>query len=205
MVRKLAWVAVLRLAVILGLGAGAAVGTMAGDTERSATPQADSPVPQAAPPDSPSPQATPPEPAPGQTAPAPADPSAVPTYTSVRSLGDAVTLAELSTGLTVIVEENHVAPVATVRCYVRNTGSAFESPYLGAGLSHVLEHVVAGGSTTRRGEAEIERIIDSFGGATNAYTSTHVTTYFIDCPAKDVATALELLADALQRIRFEPD
>lgn len=204
MVRKLAWVAVLRLAVILGLGAGAAVGTMAGDTERSATPQADSPVPQAAPPDSPSPQATPPEPAPGQTAPAPADPSAVPTYTSVRSLGDAVTLAELSNGLTVIVEENHVAPVATVRCYVRNTGSAFESPYLGAGLSHVLEHVVAGGSTTRRGEAEIERIIDSFGGATNAYTSTHVTTYFIDCPAKDVATALELLADSMQRIRFEP-
>ena len=40
--------------------------------------------------------------------------------------GENVTLATLDNGLTVIVQENHVAPVATVRCYVKNTGSAFE-------------------------------------------------------------------------------
>ena len=65
-------------------------------------------------------------------------------------LPEAVTLATLSNGLTVIVQENHVAPVATVRCFVKNTGSAYEGENLGAGLSHVLEHVVAGGSTTHR-------------------------------------------------------
>ena len=125
-------------------------------------------------------------------------------YESTRRLPNSVTLATLSNGLTVIVQENHVAPVATVRCYVKNTGSAFEGRHLGAGLSHVLEHVVAGGSTTRRSENEIEKIIDRFGGATNAFTSSSMTAFFIDCPAKDVDMGIELVADSMQRIIFEP-
>src|SRR5579862_2263054 len=80
-------------------------------------------------------------------------------YTSVRHLAENVTLAKLDNGLTVIVQENHTAPVATVRCYVQNTGGAFEGKHLGAGLSHVLEHVVAGGTTAHRGEKEIEKTI----------------------------------------------
>lgn len=128
----------------------------------------------------------------------------VPQYTRVRPLPDAVTLATLSNGLTVIVQENHVAPVATVRCYVKNTGSAFEGRYLGAGLSHVLEHVVSGGTTTRRTEKQIEQIIDTFGGATNAFTSAYVTGYYIDCPAGHTATAIDLVADSMQHVKFEP-
>ena len=134
------------------------------------------------------------------TAPAPEKPH----YTSVRHLPGEVTLAVLSNGLTVLVQENHVAPVATVRCYVKNTGAAFEGAYLGAGLSHVLEHVVAGGSTTRRTEKEIEQIIDTFGGATNAYTSSNLTAYYIDCPAKETMACIELVADGMQHIKFEP-
>lgn len=126
-------------------------------------------------------------------------------YLSVRQLPDQVTVATLDNGLTVIVQENHVAPVATVRCYVNNTGSAFEGQYLGAGVSHVLEHVVAGGSTTKRSEAEIEQIIDTFGGATNAFTSTDVTGYFINCPARHTMKAIELLADSMQHCAFHPD
>ena len=135
----------------------------------------------------------------------PASPSAAaPRYVGIQRLPDAVTLATLSNGLTVIVQENHVAPVATVRCYVKNTGGAFEGRYLGAGLSHVLEHVVSGGSTTRRTEKEIEQIIDTFGGATNAYTASHLTAYYINCPAKHVMTCIDLVADSMQHIEFEP-
>ena len=129
---------------------------------------------------------------------------AMPEYTSVRHLAENVTLAALDNGLTVIVQENHTAPVATVRCYVKNTGSAFEGRYLGAGLSHVLEHVVAGGTTVHRSEKEIEKIIASFGGVTNAYTTNDHTTFFIDCPARNAMTAIELTADAMQHITFEP-
>jgi zinc protease len=128
----------------------------------------------------------------------------VPKYTSVRCLGDDVTLAALSNGLTVIVQENHVAPVATVRCFVKNTGSIYEGKNLGSGISHVLEHVVAGGSTFRRTEKEITKIVDSFGGATNAFTSNDMTVFFIDCPARETMTAIDLVADSMQHVKFEP-
>jgi len=130
---------------------------------------------------------------------APSGPAASGGYVSLRRVRADLTLATLANGLTVIVQENHAAPVATVRCYVRYTGSVYEGEHLGAGLSHV-----AGGSTTRRSEKEIERLIDSFGGATNAYTTTHLTAYFIDCPADRVALAVELMADAMLHCKFEP-
>ncbi len=125
-------------------------------------------------------------------------------YASLLRLPQNVTLATLSNGLTVIVQENHMAAVATVRSFVKNTGSAYESKNLGAGLSHVLEHVVAGGSTSHRTEKEIEQLVDTFGGATNAATSTDMTTFFIDCPAKNAMAAIELIADAMQHVKFEP-
>ncbi|NQU21808.1 MAG: insulinase family protein [Candidatus Nealsonbacteria bacterium] len=140
------------------------------------------------------------DPAPAAEAEAPG----VPEFKAVRKLPGQITMATLSNGLTVIVQENHVAPVATVRCYVKNTGSAYEGRYLGAGISHVLEHVVSGGTTTKRTEKEIEKIIDTFGGATNAFTSTNMTGYFIDCPAKQTMRAIDLVADAMQHVKFEP-
>ncbi len=115
-----------------------------------------------------------------------------------------ITVAKLENGLTIIVQENHTAPVATVRCSVKNTGSINESQYLGAGLSHVLEHVVAGGSTTKRTEDEIRTLIDTFGGVSNAYTSLDVTSYFIDCPVKNVEMCIELISDQMQHAAFVP-
>jgi len=119
-------------------------------------------------------------------------------YGSQSALGKGVTQAQLSNGLTVLVQENHAAPVATVRCFVRNTGSAFEGRYLGAGISHMLEHLVALGSTTKRPEPEIQKLLDSMGGQTNAFTSTDMTAYFVDCPSSRTDLAIELIADSMQ-------
>jgi zinc protease len=85
-------------------------------------------------------------------------------YLSQQVLGKGISQARLSNGMTVLVQENHAAPVATVRCFIHNTGSAFEGEHLGAGLSHLLEHLVAGGTTTKRSETEIREILDSLGG-----------------------------------------
>ncbi|GIX02791.1 MAG: peptidase M16 [Thermogutta sp.] len=128
----------------------------------------------------------------------------VPTVVKRQVYPQGVTVAELSNGLTIIVQENHTVQAATVRCYVKYTGSIYEAEHLGAGLSHVLEHVVAGGTTTKRTEKEIAAIIDRFGGKTNAYTTTNFTCYYIDCPARHVKEVIELLADAMQRVAFEP-
>lgn len=128
----------------------------------------------------------------------------VPTVTKRLAYPDGVTVAELSNGLTIIVQENPTVSAATVRCYVKYTGSIYEGEHLGAGLSHVLEHVVSGGTTTKRSEQEIAALIDRFGGKTNAYTTTNMTCYYIDCPAQHVGEVIELMADAMQRVAFEP-
>ncbi len=126
-------------------------------------------------------------------------------YTQTQKLPKSVTLAKLSNGMTVLVQENHTAPVATVRCYVDNTGSAYEGKYLGMGISHLLEHLVAGGSTTNRTEKEISNIIDTLGGQTNAYTSNNVTAYYINCPSKKANVAIELIADSMQNAAIPED
>jgi zinc protease len=137
----------------------------------------------------------------GPSAPANLKPA---TYARIQRLTGETSMAVLNNGLTVLVEENHAAPVATVRCFVKNTGSAFEGRNLGAGVSHVLERVVSGGTTARHTEKEIEQLVASFGGVANAATSTDMTDFSIDCPAKNVLTAIGLLADSMQRVKFEP-
>lgn len=119
-------------------------------------------------------------------------------YVSKSSLGKGVTQAQLSNGMVVLVRENHAAPVATVRCFVRNTGSAYEGKYLGTGISHMLEHLVALGSTSKRPEPEIQKLLDSMGGQTNAFTSTDITAYYINCPANRTDLAIELVAQSMQ-------
>ena len=57
-------------------------------------------------------------------------------------------LVTLSNGLTVIVREDHSAPVASVQAWAK-TGSIHEGEWLGAGLSHILEHMLFKGTESR--------------------------------------------------------
>jgi len=59
----------------------------------------------------------------------------------------------LKNGLTLLVHQQPGAEVISAQVFVR-AGSILEGKYLKAGLSHYLEHVVAGGSTKSFTEAE---------------------------------------------------
>ncbi len=124
-----------------------------------------------------------------------ADPTAIVSYLVNRPDEKVVTLAS---GLTVIVREHHTAPVASVRMYVK-TGSAYEQEYLGAGISHLFEHLMHGRTTETRTEAETEKIISRLGNRSNAYTSIDHTCYFINTVPEDAGTAIELPADFVIR------
>ena len=100
----------------------------------------------------------------------------------------------LPNGFTVLVEPDHSAPVASVQVWVQS-GSIHEGSWLGAGLSHLLEHMIFKG-TEKRGPNEIARAVQEAGGYVNAYTSFDRTVYWIDVPADGAGTAMELLADA---------
>ena len=101
----------------------------------------------------------------------------------------------LPNGLTVIVQEDRSAPVASVQAWCA-TGSVDEHEHLGAGLSHILEHMLFKGTKTNPANA-IAQKIQNVGGYINAYTSFDRTVFWIDVPKDGAPVALEVLADAM--------
>src|SRR6266704_5382438 len=109
----------------------------------------------------------------------------------------------LPNGLTVVVQEDHSAPVASVQAWCA-TGSIDEDAHLGAGLSHILEHMLFKGTKTRSTN-EIAQKIQDVGGYINAYTSFDRTVFWIDVPKDGVSTALDILADAMMNSTLPPE
>jgi zinc protease len=101
----------------------------------------------------------------------------------------------LPNGLTIIVQEDRSAPVASVQAWC-GTGSVDENAHLGAGLSHILEHMLFKGTKTNPANAIAQRIQD-VGGYINAYTSFDRTVYWIDVPKDGTGVALDVLSDAM--------
>src|SRR5262252_6867961 len=109
----------------------------------------------------------------------------------------------LTNGLTVIVQEDHSAPVASVQAWCA-TGSIDEDQHLGAGLSHILEHMLFKGTKTQSAN-QIAQSIQNVGGYINAYTSFDRTVFWIDVPKDGVSTALGVLSDAMMNSTLPPD
>ena len=109
----------------------------------------------------------------------------------------------LSNGMKVIVQEDHSAPVASIQAWCA-TGSIDEDQHLGAGLSHILEHMLFKGTNTRSAN-QIAQSIQDVGGYINAYTSFDRTVFWIDVPKDGVGTALEVLSDAMMNSSLPPD
>ena len=101
----------------------------------------------------------------------------------------------LPNGLTIIVQEDRSAPVASVQAWC-GTGSIDENAHLGAGLSHILEHMLFKGTKSNPANAISQKIQD-VGGYINAYTSFDRTVFWIDVPKDGTGVALEVLSDAM--------
>ena len=121
----------------------------------------------------------------------------------IASLPAGVTLTTLDNGLTLIVREDHSAPVVSAQAWCM-AGSIHEGRWLGAGLSHVLEHMLFKGTTTRPG-SRIDQEVQEAGGYMNAYTSFDRTVYHIDVPNTGARTAIDILCDIMQNATLPPD
>src|SRR6266436_167026 len=109
----------------------------------------------------------------------------------------------LPNGLILIVQEDRSAPVASVQAWCA-TGSIYEDDRLGAGLSHILEHMLFKGTKTQKAN-DIAKKIQDVGGYINAYTSFDRTVYWIDVPKDGVQTALAVLSDAMMNSTLPPE
>jgi zinc protease len=124
---------------------------------------------------------------------------------AVAGLGQAAVFqATLDNGLTVLIEENHANPVVAVEVFVR-TGSIYEQEYLGSGISHFFEHIIHGGTTSTRSEAESRRLLEAMDNNSNAYTTVDHTAYYINTTMEHWRTALELLANWMLHSSITPE
>jgi len=114
-----------------------------------------------------------------------------------------VSFTTLDNGLIIFVREDHSAPVVSAQAWCQ-AGSIHEGRWLGAGLSHVLEHMLFKGTTTRPG-SRIDQEVQEAGGYMNAYTSFDRTVYHIDVPNTGAHTAIDILCDIMQHANLPPD
>jgi zinc protease len=114
-----------------------------------------------------------------------------------------VVLTRLENGLTIIVKEDRSAPVVSAQAWCQ-AGSIHEGKWLGAGLSHVLEHMLFKGTTTRPG-TRIDQEVQEAGGYMNAYTSFDRTVYHIDAPNTGAVVAVDILCDIMQHASLPAD
>src|SRR5215210_2529584 len=114
---------------------------------------------------------------------------------------DGVVREVLPNGLTLLVQVDRSAPVASVVTHVK--AGFFDEPDNWIGISHVLEHMFFKG-TGKRGVGEIARETKAAGGYLNAGTGYDHTSYFTVLPSSGLAVALDIQSDALRNSIIDP-
>jgi zinc protease len=129
--------------------------------------------------------------------------SATDPVAALRRSNEGVRRILLDNGMVGLIKRDASAPVAAVQIWV-GTGSVHEENYLGAGLSHYMEHMIFKGTPTR-GPAEITKAIDEAGGEINAYTAHDRTVFHADLPSKSWKVGVDVLGDAVMHAHFPED
>jgi zinc protease len=112
--------------------------------------------------------------------------------TGTWAQGSAVKEVKLDNGLTVLMKENHAAPVFTAQVWFK-VGSRNERVGI-TGISHMLEHMLFNSSKNYK-KGEITRMIRERGGIENAATWTDFTYYWQLLGSENLEFSLKTLAE----------
>ena len=107
----------------------------------------------------------------------------------------------LSNGLKLITESMPDVRSVSIGVWLKR-GSRNEPAPIN-GISHFIEHLVFKGTETRSAR-DISLAMDSVGGHLDAFTSKEYTCFYAKVLDTHVPMAIDLLADIVQRPRFDP-
>ena len=108
----------------------------------------------------------------------------------------------LDNGLVVLTHEDHSVPTITFWQWYR-VGSRNERPGI-TGISHFFEHMMFNGSKNVPPK-EYDRILESNGGYSNAFTDRDMTAYYEDIAADRLGVVLRLDSDRMAALSLLPD
>jgi zinc protease len=107
----------------------------------------------------------------------------------------------LKNGLVVLMHEDHSVPAVTFWQWFK-VGSRNERPGI-TGISHFFEHMMFNGSKNVPPK-EYDRIIESAGGSSNAFTDRDMTAYYEDIASDQLEVLFRLDADRMADPLFDP-
>jgi predicted Zn-dependent peptidase len=108
----------------------------------------------------------------------------------------------LPNGLVVLLREDHTVPTVTFWQWFK-VGSRNEGPGI-TGISHFFEHMMFNGSKNVAPK-EYDRIIESNGGASNAFTDLDMTAYYEDIAADRLGVLFRLDSDRMAALSLAPE
>jgi predicted Zn-dependent peptidase len=72
------------------------------------------------------------------------------------------------------------------------------------GISHLFEHMMFNGAA-RYGPKQFDRVLESQGGHSNAYTSNDLTVFYEDFTSEALETVVDLESDRMRSLRIDDD
>src|SRR5688572_24291867 len=105
--------------------------------------------------------------------------------------------ATLKNGLQIRLMPNHATPIVSMYTFFR-VGSRNERPGI-TGISHLFEHMMFNGAK-KYGPKEFDRVLESSGGYSNAYTTYDMTVYHEEFAAEALETVIDLESDRMRSL-----
>ena len=109
---------------------------------------------------------------------------------------------KLANGLTVILHEDHSAPVLSYQTWFR-VGSNYDPPGY-SGMAHLFEHMMFRGAK-RYGLGQFEKLLQANGGRHNAGTTHDFTYYYETVPAGKLDLVMDLDSDRMANLQITPE
>lgn len=107
---------------------------------------------------------------------------------------------QLDNGLTILMLENHTAPIIAYYTFFK-VGARNEQRY-NSGISHFFEHMMFNGAK-KYGPKMFDVVLQANGGYNNAYTSKNVTAYYEAFPSETLELVIDLESDRMANLTLE--
>lgn len=120
---------------------------------------------------------------------------------ALGALADSVIEAKLPNGLRVRLLPNAGVPTCSYYTFFK-VGARNERPGI-TGISHLFEHMMFNGAK-KYGPGMFDKVLESNGGSSNAYTSNDLTVYYEDFMAEALETVIDLESDRMRSLAVTP-
>lgn len=126
---------------------------------------------------------------------------AAPLPPPLAAIADSVIETRLANGLRVRLLPNASVPTCSYYTFFK-VGARNERPGI-TGISHLFEHMMFNGAK-KYGPGMFDKVLESNGGTSNAYTSNDLTVYYEDFMAEALEKVIDLESDRMRSLAVTP-